>query len=87
MADNSSERDETFIDESGSSQDGLEKSLSPKGGGDDGALERSNTTESIKYPPMAKIILIMLAIYISIFLIALVSPQPETYLFQPPPDL
>lgn len=40
----------------------------------DTALEQTVTTESVKYPPMAKILLIMLSLYVSMFLVALVSP-------------
>lgn len=39
----------------------------------DAALERSVTTESAKYPSKKKIIPIMAALYISMFLVALVS--------------
>lgn len=38
----------------------------------DAALERSVTTESAKYPSIKKIIPIMAALYISMFLVALV---------------
>jgi hypothetical protein len=47
--------------------------------GSDDALEPSTTTESIKYPPLANIILIMLAVYITLFLVALVSNNPEPF--------
>lgn len=39
----------------------------------DAALERSVTTESAKYPSIKKIVPIMAALYISMFLVALVS--------------
>ena len=73
MAANTSEH----VSEKISQHDVDEKSLSvneppsPQDGND--AIERSVTTESAKYPPMSKIILIMLALYISMFLVALVS--------------
>ena len=61
MAERSPERDEKLVDETVAAPDV------------DVVLERSVTTESAKYPPMSKIILIMLALYISMFLVALVS--------------
>ncbi|KAJ5915436.1 hypothetical protein N7466_011369 [Penicillium verhagenii] len=60
-----SERDEKSV---------LDEKLSPQNGGDanaEAAIERSVTKESIKYPPKAKVIPIMLALYISMFLVAL----------------
>ncbi|KAJ6013955.1 hypothetical protein N7540_008546 [Penicillium herquei] len=51
----------------------LEKSFDDSSSQQDATkvLERSLTTESTKYPPMSKIILIMLALYISMFLVSL----------------
>ncbi|KAJ5936353.1 hypothetical protein N7454_004988 [Penicillium verhagenii] len=61
-----SERDEKSV---------LDEKLSPQDGDGDAnaeaAIERSVTKESIKYPPKAKVIPIMLALYISMFLVAL----------------
>ncbi|KAJ5286817.1 hypothetical protein N7478_002503 [Penicillium angulare] len=47
----------------------FEESASPKD--DTDVVQRTVTTESIKYPPMKKIIPIMLSLYIAIFLVAL----------------
>ncbi|KAJ5732008.1 hypothetical protein N7493_003489 [Penicillium malachiteum] len=53
--------------------DVLEKSLNDSSSQQDAtnALEHTLTTESLKYPPMSKIIPIILAVYISMFLISL----------------
>ncbi|KAJ5247045.1 hypothetical protein N7468_002028 [Penicillium chermesinum] len=81
MADSSHQKRQSLDQSNNKELDLTEKSISQGNSSHDAepqepvdpntALEQTVTTESTKYPPMAKILLIMLSLYVSMFLIAL----------------